>query len=165
MSRAYDATHLSSSAGHQVQMTNWYEIVIGEVSNDITLMVQSCTLPEVSTPVVELPYGNSKAKVAGQVEYADGNIVIMDAIKIDIERQLIEWQNQVYDPKTGKMGWVDQYKRDVIVTQYGPDGTFERKWQFIGAWPSSINYGELSGESSDKKNITITLSYDKAYRI
>lgn len=164
MSRAFDARHLSSNKNYQVQMTNWYEIQIGGLGDEISLLTQSCNLPDISTPVVELPFGNSKAKVAGQIEYADGSVSFMDAITVDLEKKLTDWQKQVYDPTTGKMGWVNEYKRDMTITQYGPDGTHERVWKFEGVWPSQVTYGELSGESSDKKVIQATLSYDRAYR-
>ena len=62
------------------------------------------------------------------------------------------------------MGWVDQYKRDMTVTQYGPDGTCERVWKFEGAWPSSIEYGSMDHGGSDAKEISVTISYDVAYR-
>ena len=84
--------------------------------------------------------------------------------RLDIESQLLAWQASVYDPSTGKMGWVSDYKKDLTVTEYGPDGTCEREWTFIGAWPSAITYGELTGESSDVKQIQVTMSYDRAYR-
>lgn len=164
MPKAFDARHLSSDKNYQVQMTNWYQVQIGDMGDAISLLTQSCSLPEISTPVVELPYGNSKAKVPGQAEFADDTVTIMDAITIDVENQIVAWQSQVYDPKTGKMGWIDQYKRDMAVTQYGPDGTFERIWRFVGCWPSAVTYGEMSGDSSDKKLISMTISYDYAYR-
>ena len=163
MARQFDARHLSSTKNTQVQMTNWYEILVPDMA-DLTIMVRNCTLPEISTPAVELPFGNSKAKVPGQVEFGDGSMTFMDAIKKDIEKQLVEWQSKVYDVKTGKMGWVDEFKKDITVTQYGPDGTCERVWTFEGAWPSQISYGEMSGESSDVKQIQVTMSYDRAYR-
>lgn len=163
-SRKYNASHLSSNRNYQVQETPWYEITIGGTTSDLTFLVQSCTLPEISNPAIDVGFGNSTAKVAGKREYGEGSFVFMDAIIADIEKQLIKWQDQVYNSKTGKMGWVDEYKRDVMVTQYGPDGTHERPWHFEGAWPSSINFGEMTGESADKKNITVTITYDNAYR-
>lgn len=163
MPRAFDARHLSSTKDTQLQMTNWYEIVIPGF-DDFTLMVRDCTLPEISTPPVEIGYGNSRVKLPGQAQYADGSITFNDAIKMDMEKKLLEWQAKVYDPVTGKMGWVDEFKKDTIVTQYGPDGTFERTWHFEGAWPSSISYGQMSGDNSDAKQMSVTLSYDRAYR-
>ena len=164
MVKAFDARHLSSNKNYQVQMTNWYEVQIGGFGDEISLLTQSVDLPEISTPVVELPFGNSRAKVAGQADYSDSSITIMDAITVDVEKKLLDWQKQVYDPKTGKMGWVNEYKRDMVIVQYGPDGTHERTWKMEGCWPTSISGGSLSGDSSDKKVITISIAYDRAYR-
>lgn len=163
-SRKYNASHLSSNRNYQVQETCWYEIVISGTSQDLTFLVQSCTLPETSNPAIDVGYGNSTAKVAGKREHSEGSISFMDAMIADIEAQLIRWQDNVYNAKNGKMGWVDQYKRDMMITQYGPDGTYERPWHIEGAWPSSINYGEMTGESADKKVIQVTITYDNAYR-
>lgn len=163
--RNYDARHLSSQKEFQVQMTNWYEIQIAGISDSIIMLQNSVSLPERSNPVVELPFGNSKAKVAGQTEWGDGSCTLMDAITQDTEKEVENWQNDVYDPNTGKMGWVNQYKREMIVTQRGPDGTYLRSWKYEGVWPTAVNYGEMTGENSDKKQITLTLAYDRAYRL
>lgn len=163
--RNYDARHLSSQKQYQVQMTNWYEIQIQDLPESIIMLQNSINLPERSNPAVELPFGNSKAKVAGQTEWGDGSLTLMDAISLDTEKAVEAWQNQVYDPATGKMGWVNQYKREMIVTQRGPDGTYLRAWKYEGVWPTAVTYGELSGESSDKKTISLTLAYDRAYRL
>lgn len=165
MARQFNASHISASRNTQVQMTNWYDIAIGDISDAITLMVRSCNLPEVSNPVVELPYGNSKAKVPGQAEFGDNTLSFMDAMVLDVEKQLRAWQSQVYDAQSGKMGWVDDYKKTMVITPYGPDGTCERPWKFEGAWPTSINYGEMTSESSDAKVIQVTIAYDNAYRL
>ena len=89
MSRQFDARHLSSSRDTQVQMTNWYEIVVPDLS-DLTIMVKSCTLPEISTPAVELPFGNSKAKVPGQVEYGDGSMTFKVVGIAEIDKYAIK---------------------------------------------------------------------------
>lgn len=162
--RKFNARHLGSSKNYQVQETNWYEVVIGGMSEDLTFLTQSCTLPEISNPAVEIGFGNSTAKVAGKREYGSGNFSFMDAMVADVEKQIFDWQGTVYDSKTGKMGWASDYKRDITVTQYGPDGTHERVWKFEGCWPSSVNYGEMNGESADKKVIVVTIEYDSAER-
>ena len=162
--RKFNAKHLGNSKKYQVQESCWYEVVIGGLSQDLTFLTQSCTLPEVSNPAIEVGYGNSTAKVAGKREYGAGNFVFMDAMVADIEKQLVEWQNSIYDQETGKMGWCTDYKHDISITQYGPDGTYERTWKLEGCWPSNISYGEMSGESADKKTITVTMEYDAAVR-
>lgn len=159
----YNAQHLSASNDYQVQETNWYEVVIAD-NPKLTYLTQSCTLPESSNNPIEVPFGNSVAKVAGRREFGQGNIVFMDAMKVDVEKTLLKWQNKIYNAKTGKMGWVEDYKKTASITEYGPDGTYRRSWTLLGAWPSSVNYGEMSSENADKKTISVTLEYDNAYR-
>lgn len=160
----FDARHLSSQKEYQVQLSNWWEIQIDGISESLVVLANTFNLPERSNPAIEVAFGNSKAKIAGQAEFADGSLTIMDAIVKDTQRELEKWQNTIYDPTTGKMGWVNEYKRDMIVTLHGPDGTYLRSWKYEGVWPNSISYGELSMESSDKVQVTLTLSYDRAYR-
>lgn len=162
--RKYNAEHLSTSRRYQLQQTNWYEINIGGLGEDLTFLVTECSLPERSNPANEIQFGNSKAKIAGPIEYGEGSLSFMDAIVADIEKQLVAWQDLVQNQETGKMGWVDEYKKQMTVTQYGPDGTHERVWTYKGCWPSSINYGSMSNESPDKKIIQVTISYDSATR-
>nr|DAY17821.1 MAG TPA: Baseplate wedge protein [Caudoviricetes sp.] len=161
----FDARHLGNSKRFQAQMTNWFKVIIGGVNSDITLLVQNVNLPEESNPPVELPYGNTKAKVPGQTEYSDNSLSIIDAMQADIEQEFVKWRKTVYDPETGKMGWVSEFKRDMTVYQYGPDGTCIRGWRYEGCWPSQINYGEMTGDSSDKKLIQVTITYDRAVRL
>lgn len=162
--RKFNAMHLSTNRNYQVQETMWYEVIIGGTSEDLTFLTQSCSLPEIGNPAIEVGYGNSTAKIAGKREYGAGTFTFMDAMIADIEQQLVDWQNTIYDQDTGKMGWVDEYKRDIHVVQYGPDGTYERTWEFEGCWPSNIAYGEMSGETADKKSIVVTIEYDNARR-
>lgn len=163
MARQFDARHLSATSNTQIQMQNWYDISIPD-HGDLSLMVNECSLPDISLSVVELSYGNSISKVPGQLSYGSGNFTFRDAIKMDIERDLLKWMNDIIKFDTGAMGWIDEFKRDMYVTQYGPDGTEERVWQFAGAWPSNINGGSMSHSGADAKIISVTMEYDRAFR-
>lgn len=162
MSRAYGARHLANKT-FQPQMTNHFEVQIEGLGEDITLAVTKTSLPQISMSVVELHHVNSSAKMGGKVEYGDGSLEVIDAIRKDIEKIINDWQKQVYDPETDLMGWAEDYKKDALLTQYGPDGSYERTWKLEGVWPSSVEYGDLAYEGSDKKTISATLTYDRAY--
>lgn len=165
MGRQYNANHIGNSRRYQIQETCWYEISIGGMGEDITFMCQSVTLPELTNPAIRVGYGNSEAKIAGRREVGAAAVRILDAPVADIEAQITGWQGQIYDPATGKMGWVDEYKRQMTVTQYGPDGTYNRTWKYTGVWPSSINFGNMDSEGTDKKVMQLTLEYDNAERL
>lgn len=165
MAETLGASHLASE-NWEVQRQNNFEISIAGVGGrTLTLAVESGFLPAESNEVIELNFGNSKVKVAGIATYEDGTLTLKDAISQDIERIIVEWRKQVYDPETDRVGLAVNYKKQARVIQWAPDGTMERTWKIIGAWPSSVNYGTLDYTASDKKLIEVTISYDKAIRI
>ena len=157
------ADHLSNSATFEVQRTNNFELVIEGFGEDFTLSVEGTNLPTVSNEPIELSYGNSKVKVAGQATYDDVTVTVKDVIGADMELKLWEWRKQVYDPETDKVGWAKDYKRGAYLYQYAPDGTYLRPWKLKGCWPSTFESAEYAYEGGDKKVVTLTLSVDKAY--
>lgn len=159
------ASHLASE-GWEVQRQNNFEISIAGVGGrTLTLAVESGFLPAESNEIIELNYGNSKVKVAGIATFEDGTLTLKDAISQDIEGIVRDWRSQVYDPETDRVGLAVNYKKQGRVIQYAPDGSMERTWKIIGAWPSNVNYGTLDYTASDKKTIELTITYDKAVRV
>ena len=158
---------MSSMKKYEVQRTNNFRVVInmgdhGE-SEAIELALDSISLPTVSTNPIELSYGNSNVKVAGNATFDDVSVTVKDFIEVDVENILWKWRKSVYDPETDKVGWVSQYKKDGTIYQYGPDGTAIRSWVIVGCWPTNLDLGELSYDASDKKSISMALSIDRAY--
>ena len=162
MALGYDARHMSNNRQYEVQRNNHFEVIIPDMGDDFTLLVSRCNFPEIGVDVVELNYGNTKAKVAGIVNLGEGSLDIRDSIILDTEKKIHAWHKLVYDPDTGKMGWIDEYKKDCLVNQYGPDGTYVRSWILEGCWPSNVTYGEGDYSNADAKTITMTLQYDNA---
>lgn len=165
MARGLDARHMISNNSYEMQRTNNFEVVIDGLGDEFTLCVTRCALPEISIEPIELAYGNSKCKVAGVIDYADGSLDCRDAIIPDIEKRLYDWFQEVYNADTGAIGWKTTYGRDVIVNQYGPDGTYVRSWKLFGAWISSFNPGEMDATNPDAKIISLTITYDRAVRL
>lgn len=165
MPRTLGPYHMADNENYEVQRTNNFEISIGEFSgDDFTFAVESANLPSISTPNIELAYGNAKVKVAGQAEFDDITVEVKDFIGADIEKQINEWQNKVYDPEDDSIGLAANYKKQGTLIEYGPSGENQREWTLQGIWPNSVEYGDFSYDGGDKKMISITLSVDKAYR-
>lgn len=155
--------HMSNNRNFEIQRTNHFEVSFEGISRDVTLMVDSFTPPNSSVEPIELAYGNSKIKVAGQATTEDIELVIKDAIVADLESQLYEWYGKVYNIKEDKIGWSVDYKRNGRLYQYGPDGTFIRQWRLLGCFPTTFNSSEFTYDGADKKTITMTIACDKAY--
>lgn len=132
----------------------------------ITLATTDFELPSITVSPVEIPYGNTKIKLAGAVEYGGASsLQCIDFIGADVEGILYAWQNIVFSPETGQVGWATNYKTDAKVLEYSVDGACLSSWILRGVWPSAISYGDgMSKNGSDIKKVNVTLAYDLAYR-
>ena len=160
----YGPMHMSTDKRYEVQRTNHFRVHFDmDGSSDIELAVDSVSLPSITTDPIDLSYGNSKVRVAGSTTFDDMNLVVKDFIEADVEKLLWDWRLLVYNPETDHVGWASKYKKDGRIYQYGPDGTCVRQWKIVGAWPQSLDLGELNYDSGDKKSITMNISIDRAY--
>ena len=169
---------LHNSTFFEPQRTNHFEVYLylpdtfgdpdirSQYQKYITLATSEFSLPTITVQPIEIPYGNSKIKLAGTVEYGGADTLnCTDFIGADVESILYTWQNLVYSPETGQMGWAKSYKSDAKVLEYSADGSCLSSWILFGVWPSSVNYGSsLSKGDSQIKQVSVTLAYDLAYR-
>lgn len=158
------ASHLASQ-NFEIQRVNNFEIQIEGVYDyrTLTLAVVSGFLPNESNEVITLNYGNTKTTVAGVSNFNNsGTLVVRDFLQKDIEKAIDDWRATVTRKDNDSIGFAYDYKKKATVTQYAPDGTYERVWKLQGVWPSAVDYGAVSYDSPGVKTISITLQYDKA---
>lgn len=166
VAEAVSPIHLIRDPDWEVQRSFDFQVHIHGIEGQevITLSLESGFTPSESNSPIEMAYGNSKVKVAGQADYSDGSIVIRDFITRDTELLIYRWRSQVWNPETDQIGWAVQYKKEAEIWLLSPDGLSKRVWNLKGVWPSSVEYGDLSYDGGDKKTISVTLSYDRAIR-
>lgn len=174
------AMGLHNNTLYEPQRTNHFEVfiyipaaiangdngLISDFRKYITLATTDFSLPNITVSPIDIPYGNTKIKLAGAVEYGGADsLTCVDFIGADVEGILYAWQNLVYSPETGQIGWTYGYKTDAKVLEYSPDGACLSSWIIRGIWPSAIDYGNsMSKGDSQVKNVTVTFAYDIAYR-
>jgi hypothetical protein len=133
-------------------------------SLNITLAVKNFPHPKEATEQVEVSYGNGTVNLAGKTK-VDGSIdvTLREFWNGDIVDQLRAWRKRVIDPVTRKAGHPMDYKLNGYVKRYNPDGS-ERETEYIeGAWPMSLDLGEVDYEAGDPVEVTMSLSIDKTY--
>lgn len=149
---------------YQTQRKNHFEVVFEDIDSEMKFLVVSFPLPKESSDVMEMSYFNQTIKTAGKASFETSQLVIRDALTYDTEQKFMDWRLKVYNPKTGKQGYAEDYKQNAKVYEYSPNGETVRTWHLEGCWPSSVDYGELTYEDQTEKQITITIVYDFAYR-
>lgn len=174
------AYHMIGNDDYEPQRTNNFEVhiyglgaldsVAGTKNKYSASNVQDClTLAAVSfgginteVSVLEVPYGNTKAKFAGTPSVGNSDIVYNDYIGKDTERILAAWQALVFNPSTEEIGKASDYKKPALLIETAPDGSCSRVWQLKGCWPSNISYGGYDYNNPSVRQVTVTLTYDIA---
>lgn len=164
--------HLSANRRYEPQRTNNFQVTIfglpggAGAAKELTMAVSTFQKPNITNEAIEVPHGNSKVKFAGKTEFTGAETLeVIDYIGADIERIVVDWHKQVYDPDTDNIGFAQDYKKKAQIIEFAPDGTMERTWVLLGVFPTGVNYGDtLNYEGNETKKIQLTLSYDKAYR-
>jgi len=148
------------------QRTNHFEVVISGLPAELTLAVNTFSLPNVTTDPIEVPHGNSRKKFAGQAAFGGADTLeVIDYVGLDTEAIVNDWKILVFNPETDQMGIANDYKKNATVTEFSPDHTQLRVWYLEGVWPSGVAFGDsLTQDGSDVKKITLSLAYDRGYR-
>ena len=102
-------------------------------------------------------------KAAGVPTFQAGQFVINDYIGADGKSVLLAWQSLAYNVRTEKIGKMTDYKKDCSLIERTPDGEISKVWKIEGCWVSDVAPGDFNVENSDKKTVTATIQYDKAY--
>jgi len=165
--RKWDARHLSDQRDYELQRQNHFEVKF--ISNDyitfpddFKLAVQSFPAPNEEQEAVEVEYGNTSVNYAGTVSWGDGTITLRDFVGKRIKDTVRKWRKLAFDYETGMIGHAETYKCKGIVTEYSPDGTVTAKWDLIGCWAQSVDFGTLEHGSADNLDIEVTVQYDMA---
>jgi len=158
-----DAGHLVSGGKFEPQRSGHFELEFdGFPGGDtLKLMVKSAFTPSESNEVMSMPYMNTFSKYPGMVTIEEGEIVIRDFVDQDSFDKVIQWRKSVYDPETGAIKSNDQYKKNGYLLLVSSDGSIERKFKLINAWPSAIGSVALEHGSAEEIGIPVTIAFDK----
>ena len=135
-----------------------------DIDADLRFMVVSFPLPKETTESNDVSYFNQTIKTAGKTTFETTTMVLRDAISYDTEKKFLNWRKNVYNPAEGTMGLAAEYKCQAQVREYTPNGEQFRSWRLVGCWPSGIDYGDMSYDDGGEKQLSVTITYDFAYR-
>ena len=160
----FNADHIAAqSGGFEPQRLNHFTIQFAGLGSAdvIESSLLNFQMPTSEIQEVVIPYGNEDRKVAGKATVSEMSLTIVDYVDKDTWGAFNEWKNQVYNARSGEIGWAKDYKREGTVTLYGPKGEKTRRWKCIGCWPRSITPEQFTQESAERNNLTVALSCDK----
>ena len=125
-------------------------------------LVESAARPSITIAGDQvLPFINVERKVAGSlIQFADMSISLYDPIAPSGAQQVMEWVRTHFESVSGRAGYADFYKRDCQIKLLDPIGTVVELLDVKGAFITEASYGDLSYDSNDASEISLTLRFD-----
>lgn len=138
--------------------------VITNAAEVLRFSVVKCDIPHFSQNVITIKRGNTQMKFAGAMTFDAGNLVINDYIGADGKSVLASWQALSGDVKNETVGNAADYKKDCWLLEYTSDfKTLVRQFELKGCWISKLSEDGFDAESDNKKTISATVEFDKAF--
>ena len=125
-------------------------------------LVKTANRPSISFEEVELNHLNVKRFVKGKATWETVEFTLYDPVVPSAAQSVMEWVRLSHESVTGRDGYADFYKKDVVINTLGPVGDKIEEWSLKGAWIQTANFGELSFENVAPVEISCTLRYDYA---
>ena len=133
-----------------------------EVDGIPSYMIKAMSRPTISSDVVTIDHINVQRKIKGKTTWNDISITLHDPLVPSGAQAVMEWVRLSHEAITGREGYADFYKKDLNFYLLGPVTDKVEEWTVKGAFITEANFGDLTYESSEKVEITVTLAYDYA---
>ena len=110
---------------------------------------------------IVLNHINVYRKVKGKLRWNDVTLTLFDPITPSGAQAVMEWVRLHHESVTGRDGYSDFYKKDVVIDIVGPVGDIVSEWVLKGAFVKTADFGELNFDNdSTAQNISLTLGMD-----
>ena len=118
--------------------------------------------PTINQTATEIPFLNTSTWVLGRYTWDAIDITLRDMIGPSTSQAVMEWVRLGTESVTARQGYAAGYKRDVEIEMLDPTGVVVQKWILKNAFPTNVNFGDLSMDDDALAEITMSIQYDYA---
>lgn len=137
----------------------------GFAAGDIELtsfMCKSAQLPASTIETIEVPFRGRQFKIAGDRTFEAWSITIINDTDFAVRNAFERWMNGVngHQENTGLTNPTD-YKADMIIEQLDKTGVAVKRYDFKGAFPSSVGAIDVSYDTENEiEEFEVEIQYD-----
>lgn len=139
------------------KMTNRFIMFMDGVPS---FMVKGVQRPNLSQDAKVLPHINLVRYVKGRTTWGTMNFTLYDPVVPSGAQSVMEWVRLHHESLTGRDGYADFYKKDLVFNMLGPLGDKVEEWIIKGAQITAVDFGEANWDSDEVINATITIQPD-----
>ena len=110
---------------------------------------------------IKLNHINIYRKIKGKMSWNDVTVTLYDPITPSGAQAVMEWTRLHHESVTGRDGYSDFYKKDVVIDIIGPVGDIVSEWVLKGAFIKTADFGEYNWDTeAEAQSLTMTLGMD-----
>lgn len=125
-----------------------------------TYMVRAAGRPTLNQDAKPLPHINLVRYVKGKSIWQTFNVTLYDPIVPSGAQAVMEWIRLGHESVTGRDGYMDFYKKDLVFNSLGPVGDKVEEWIAKGAFPTVANFNEMDWNNDEPMTIQLTIQAD-----
>ena len=124
-------------------------------------LVKSVQSPSFDAGEIILDHINTYRKVKGKVRWNNMAMTLYDPVTPSGAQSIMEWARLAHESVTGRDGYSDFYKKDLVLNVLGPVGDVVSEWIIKGAYAKTANFGayDWSNEAAVSIDLEIAMDY------
>lgn len=123
-------------------------------------LIRATSRPQLTQDAKALPHINVERYVKGKSRWGQITITLYDPISPSGAQAVMEWVRLHHESVTGRDGYADFYKKDIIFNALGPVGDKVEEWILKGAFIVNVNFGQMNWDNDEPMTIEMTLQPD-----
>ena len=125
-------------------------------------LIKKVARPSITFEEVVMDHINIQRYVKGKDAWQDLAIELYDPVVPSAAQACMEWIRLSHESVTGRDGYSDFYKKDVVINVLGPVGDKVEEWTLKGSWIKEATFGDMDWSTNEVIGISLTLKYDYA---
>lgn len=123
-------------------------------------MVRAGARPHLRQEAKALPHINLTRFVKGRSIWQAVQVTLYDPIVPSGAQAVMEWIRLGHESVTGRDGYADFYKKDIVFNCLGPVGDKVEEWIGKGCFIVEANFGDMDWNRDEPMQVQITIQAD-----
>jgi hypothetical protein len=141
------------------KMSNRFIMYIGGIP---AYLIKAAGRPEIGNGKITIDHINTRRYIKGRSEWQDLTITLYDPVVPSAAQAVMEWVRLHHESVTGRDGYSDFYKKEIVFNSLGPVGDKVEEWTLKGAYIQTAKFSDMDYTGEDLATVELTLTYDYA---
>jgi hypothetical protein len=130
----------------------------------VRFLCRAASLPPSPVDAVPVPYFGRKIKLAGDRDFPDWTVTILNDEDFALRKMFEKWSNLINTHISNRMNpgvWANAYKTTALITQFGRRGNPIREYEFQGIFPTNVDAIGVDWDQTNAiEQFDVTFAYD-----